>query len=689
MIEKKREEKSLKTPLFIAILVAIMSSTLITAIAISLNFYVDFEKNIYKDVKKTAIKFKDDVQKIIAFGLTLYDIPNFQEDLNKIVKENEYITYILITDNNGIVLVSSEDSLVNQNFLYKDSEKINYKGETIINVVKEVFDNETKEKKYVIHVGLKKSYLSSKLYNSLLLTVVISLITVLIVFFVFKRILEKRLVKPLNDLKNATSKISEGDLTVTLDIGFNDEIGVLAENFTSMVNEINNLVYKLKESIDKLKKIGDIAGDLSFSVNEGSVIQRNEIGQVRKIYFEIEERIKALKLKVNSLNDFLELTTSTFLELSASSEEIGRMMEELLGIVVKIEDTYTKLKDINIKLDEGAGILDKEVENILSFVSEMDSSIKMTFNNIRETSKMAEKINNLAEESRTATKNSIESINKMVEVTIETKNAFNVLRDNINKITSMLDVINEVAEQTNMLALNAAIIATQSSESGKAFAIVADEIKNLSRRTQKSTYEISNLINDITSQTENVYTKVQESVNEGNIVVERSKEVENKISVIIELIKRLAESMENILRAANEQAEGSANLRNGVEDLKTISKTLINVKDEAMKIGKAINELFDFIVNVTNKVSNSVREQNSSIANVKESFVELGSFSKELLEHIDKEENELKSSEETLLNVYKLSEENAIKSKNLEEKLIELKEQVASFKEITQKFILK
>jgi methyl-accepting chemotaxis protein len=689
MMVNRTKEKSLKTPLFIAVLVAILSATLITAIAILLNFYVDFERNLYKDVKNIAIKLSDDIQKMITFGLTVYDIPNIKGDLDKIVRENEYITYIVITDNNGIVLISNEDSLVSQNFSYKNNEKINYKGETAINLFKEVFDNVTREKKYVIHVGLKKSYLNRKLYNSLLLTVFISLITVLIVFFVFKKILEKRLVKPINILKNATTKISEGDLTVTIDIGFNDEIGVLAENFTSMVNEINNLVYKLKESIDKLKKIGDVAGDLSFSVNEGSVIQRNEIGLVRKIYLDIADRIKALKLKVNSLNDFLELTTSTFLELSVSFEEIERMMEELLGILVKIEDTYTKLKNINIKLNEGASILDKEVESILSFVSQMESSIKMTFSNIRETSKMAEKINKLAEESRTVTKTSIESINKMVEVTVETKNAFNVLRDNINKITSMLDIINEIAEQTNMLALNAAIIATQSSESGKAFTIVADEIKNLSRRTQKSTYEISNLIHDIISQTENVYLKLQESVNEGNVVVERSKEVENKISVIIDLINKLSESMEIILKAANEQAEGSANLRNGVEELKTISNTLINVKDDAMNIGKTINDLFNFIVNVTNRVSTSIKEQNKSIANVKESFVGLGGFSKELLEHIDKEENELKSSEETLLNVYKLSDENAVKSKNLERKLIELKEQIVLFQEITQKFILK
>lgn len=669
------------------VFVAVAFSVILTGSIVSINFYLDYKKSLKENVSKVGEKLRGDIERVNSLGLSFKDLPGFEADLKKIVSEEKALTYIMVTDKEGFVHVSTLDNFKEKGFKRQNGDSIRINGEDVINVVVDVLGSD-KSLIYRINLGLRESLLNNKIYTTFLTLIVVCLFTVAFIFAITKTFIENRLIEPLLRLKDSTDKMAHGNLCVKVSTVHYDEVGMVTANFTKMVEEIREIVISLKEGTKQLVQISDIVESMSHNVKSGSEKQLDSASRILALFNNIEERVNLLKGKVNSLNDFIELTTSTFLELSTSSEEIFRTMEELLKSVEKVDDAYKKINQINDRLDEGSDALAKEVESILSFVSQMDSALKMTLNSVSETAKIAEKMDILARESKKTLTDTIKSVGKIAASSLEAKTSFAMLKNSIGKISNILNVIEELAEQTNMLALNAAIIAAQSEEGGSAFSVVADEIKELSKKTQNSTKEIADLISVITEQTEKVFTKIQENANDGEVAERYSKEIEQKISEIINLIANVSSGIKEIVKATNEQAQGSATLRKETEILSRLSDDLKTLRDEGKISGKNLGDMVEFISEVAGKVGTSVKEQNESITNMKRSIIDLSGFSKDMLEHIENETKEFNVARPVLNDIQKLAQENSDLSNSLDEKLNELKEQITKFKEVTQRFVV-
>lgn len=680
-------QKSLKKSLLLMVFVAVVFSVTLTGVIVSINFYLDYKKSLKGNVAKVGERLRGDLERVYSLGLSFRDLPGFETDLKKTVTDEKILSYIMITDKEGYVHVSTVDNFKEKGFKRQDGDRIRINGEDVINIAVDVLGSD-KSLVYRINLGLKESLLNDKIYATFFTLIVVCLLTVAFIFGITKTFIENRLIEPLLNLKDGTDKMAQGNLCVKISTIHHDEVGLLTANFTKMVEEIRGIVISLKEGTKQLGQVSDVVESMSHNVKTGSEKQLSSASRILELFKNIEERVNLLKGKVNSLNDFIELTTSTFLELSSSSDEIFRTMEELLKSVEKVDDAYKKINQINDRLDEGSEALAKEVENILSFVSQMDSALKMTLSSVSETSKIADKMDVLARESKKTLTDTIKSVGKIAASSQEAKTSFSMLKNSIGKISNILNVIEELAEQTNMLALNAAIIAAQSEEGGSAFSVVADEIKELSKKTQSSTKEIAELVNVITEQTDKVFTKIQENANDGEVAEKYSKEIEQKITEIINLIANVALGIKEIVKATNEQAQGSATLRKETEILSKLSKDLKTLRDEGKGGSKNLGEMVEFISEVAGKVGTSVKEQNESIANVKRSIIDLSGFSKDMLEHIENETKEFNLARPVLIDIQELAQDNRDLSNSLDEKLNELKNQIMKFKEVTQRFLV-
>jgi methyl-accepting chemotaxis protein len=167
------------------------------------------------------------------------------------------------------------------------------------------------------------------------------------------------------------------------------------------------------------------------------------------------------------------------------------------------------------------------------------------------------------------------------------------LAKNNANITEILAVIEGISEQTNLLALNAAIEAARAGEQGRGFAVVADEVRSLASRTQDSVGEIQQVIERVQKGTADVVAAMQESSNLADSTSNHVQQAVSALSRIFESISAINDMNSQIVRAAEEQQSVSSEVNQNVSNIRDLSAKILENAGEAETVGQEINTLSD------------------------------------------------------------------------------------------------
>jgi methyl-accepting chemotaxis protein len=304
------------------------------------------------------------------------------------------------------------------------------------------------------------------------------------------------------------------------------------------------------------------------------------------------------------------------LELQASAEEVARSMDYLFQSVEKTSSSTTEMNASMNEMSNRTEVLAGIGEEVLSFVAEMDSTVSELLSTSQSTADLAQQVREDAEAGGHAVNRTVEGINAAHELTMSTARTIDELQRSVAQISQILNVIEEVANRTNLLSLNAAIIAAQAGEHGAGFTVVADEIRELAERTRGSTKEIGTIIKAVQSGSKQAVAKMHEGVAKVTDNVRLAQDAAQSLEKIVgsstnsfematrisrslgeqsqasrrlhQVTSRMSDHIAEINRATREQARGTELMAQESERVRDIAAQVKNATEEQSLAGRGI-----------------------------------------------------------------------------------------------------
>ncbi|MBF8731826.1 methyl-accepting chemotaxis protein [Pseudomonas guariconensis] len=274
-------------------------------------------------------------------------------------------------------------------------------------------------------------------------------------------------------------------------------------------------------------------------------------------------------------------------ELGALQQGIARMGTTLRELITGIRDGVTQiasaaeeLSAVTEQTSAGANNQKVETDQVATAMHEMAATVQEVARNAEQASHAATGADEEARAGDRVVGEAISQIERLASEVHRSTEAMSLLQQESQKIGSVMDVIKSVAEQTNLLALNAAIEAARAGEAGRGFAVVADEVRGLAQRTQQSTEEIEGLVASLQNGTQ----QVADVMNDSRSLTDSSVELARKAGASLENITRTVSNIQSM----NQQIAAAAEQQSAVAE--EISRSILNVRDVSEQTATASDE---------------------------------------------------------------------------------------------------
>mgnify|MGYP003433694197 FL=1 len=272
-------------------------------------------------------------------------------------------------------------------------------------------------------------------------------------------------------------------------------------------------------------------------------------------------------------------------------EKLQTMISQVVLSVQKVSDSSENTADIAIRTNQGVQRQLGEIEQVATAVQEMSATAQEVAGNATHAADAASNADQAANQGKHVVQSTASSIASLAnEIGRAVVVVQNLAKDSEN-INAILTTIRGIAEQTNLLALNAAIEAARAGEQGRGFAVVADEVRNLAQKTQQATEEIQKMIEQLQHGTREVVKVMQESQDKTDDSVQHARQAAASLEAITQAVSVISEMNTQIATAAEEQSAVAEDINRNVTNIGVVANEVASGADEASTASAELTKL--------------------------------------------------------------------------------------------------
>ena len=301
------------------------------------------------------------------------------------------------------------------------------------------------------------------------------------------------------------------------------------------------LIRPINSIANRMRDIAEGEGDLTHRLPTSS----DELGQLARYFNQFVEKVQSMLIDVHT----------TISSLRNHSEQVSQISESSNR---NISDQTTQSNEIATAITEMAASISEVANNAVSAAQGTHDSL------------------NYANNANTQFGNSLAEINASKSSLADTANVVHQLEEGSRNISGVLDVIRGIAEQTNLLALNAAIEAARAGEQGRGFAVVADEVRTLASRTQDSTTEIEEMINQLQNSASKAVNQISANINQADRSVKEGEQAGDSITQSLTTTQQINNTITQVASATEEQAKVADEIHANITAISQLGETVNN-----------------------------------------------------------------------------------------------------------------
>ncbi len=358
-------------------------------------------------------------------------------------------------------------------------------------------------------------------------------------------------------IQDALLAVIGGNRSVRLEPDAAGEFTEVTESFNQFIEYHQNSTEKIDVIALRLFEIpAGIAAAMS-ELSKGAEDQEASVEETSSLLANINTSIRGINTEIVNLASSNEETASSIMQMGSAIDQVATSANALSTTV---ESSTSEVHELNAQIrrvSESGSAVQEVAEETAASITQMDHAIREVGDHVRSAAELTDQVTQSAEDGSRAVGATIDGIAQIRDLTQDAKTALEGLADRIGAIGEIASVINGISDETNLLSLNAAIIAAQAGEHGKAFAVVAEQVKTLARRTTVSTKEIESLIESIQEQSENAVRAMGAGIDAVEQGVKRSRGAGEALDRIRDNARDASSRVSEISRAAEEQARNS------------------------------------------------------------------------------------------------------------------------------------